>query len=379
MPDTTSSKSHWPNRAPRGLTSFWSICGCSMLLIIHQRKTHQTAKLCCNFFQKLEASHDPSWPVHRCLFLGSRQLGDWHGWAASPVWWIHGSRDSSPPVALTLWSEWPARRCSSKDQGISMDCVLFFVKAPGKDQVLHVLYFWYPCWKILAGEMSFWVCCTVVNRRTEANVAGSMEDSTIFNVCLCSFRMLSEYSQIWVFPCISKVTPLLPLLWQVVGSTSEAESTRASKEQATDAIMTIFTSMDSATCQVQGMGVWSVKQGVDSKCWHVVGACTGDAQHFTQSLPDACLYIQCIWVTSSFCNFVELKECQDPCHAYENRYYLILFVSQIWLIASMLASVEPPRMEVALSQRTSSQTCRAWHVCSKVLGGFTFGEEPTAE
>lgn len=85
---------------------------------IHQRKTHQTAKLCCNFFQKLEASHDPSWPVHRCLFLGSRQLGDWHGWAASPVWWIHGSRDSSPPVALTLWSEWPARRCSSKDQGI---------------------------------------------------------------------------------------------------------------------------------------------------------------------------------------------------------------------------------------------------------------------
>eukprot|EP00434_Breviolum_minutum_P027371 symbB.v1.2.024200.t1/scaffold2271.1/size83755/8 len=32
---------------------------------------------------------------------------------------------------------------------------------------------------------------------------------------------------------------------KVVGSTSEAESTRASKEQATDAIMTIFTSMDS--------------------------------------------------------------------------------------------------------------------------------------
>lgn len=27
----------------------------------------------------------------------------------------------------------------------SMDCVLFFVKAPGNDQVLHVLYFWYPC------------------------------------------------------------------------------------------------------------------------------------------------------------------------------------------------------------------------------------------
>jgi len=60
-----------------------------------------------------------------------------------------------------------------------------------------------------------------------------------------NYWMLAAFICYIVLNSFMMLNMLVGILVEVVGSTSEAESTRASKEQATDAIMTIFTSMDS--------------------------------------------------------------------------------------------------------------------------------------
>lgn len=57
--------------------------------------------------------------------------------------------------------------------------------------------------------------------------------------------MLTAFICYIVLNSFMMLNMLVGILVEVVGSTSEAESHRASKEQATEAIMTIFTSMDS--------------------------------------------------------------------------------------------------------------------------------------
>lgn len=60
-----------------------------------------------------------------------------------------------------------------------------------------------------------------------------------------NYWMLTAFICYIVLNSFMMLNMLVGILVEVVGSTSEAESHRASKEQATEAIMTIFTSMDS--------------------------------------------------------------------------------------------------------------------------------------